>query len=99
MRQGRRPVRGGILLALMLVVGACATNSSSTPVGSPIGSQSSAPASASASPTSTPTGKITITAPRGATMGGFAETQVTASADTPIQIVFRNQDQGIMHNV
>jgi len=99
MTQARRPVRGGIGLALVLLLGACATSSSSTPVGSVIGPPSSAPGASSASPTSTPTGKVTITAPKGATLGGFAETQVSASADTPIQIVFRNQDPGIMHNV
>jgi plastocyanin len=32
-------------------------------------------------------------------MGGYAETQLTASAGVPLQIVFHNDDPGIQHNV
>jgi plastocyanin len=42
---------------------------------------------------------LTITAPVGAGNDGFAETQLSAPADTPFTIEFDNQDTGIPHNV
>ncbi|HXF72896.1 MAG TPA: cupredoxin domain-containing protein [Actinomycetota bacterium] len=42
---------------------------------------------------------VTITAPAGAANTGFAETAVSAPADTPFTIHFVNDDPGIPHNV
>lgn len=44
-------------------------------------------------------GVITITAPLNAATLGYAETQVTATANAPFTIHFDNQDAGIPHNV
>ena len=43
--------------------------------------------------------ELTVTAPAGAANTGFAETSLTAPADTPFTIAFTNQDAGIPHNV
>ena len=100
MANRNRPVRSAMMiLGLAMLLAACASDTS-TLAGTPIAlPAATTPSATTASPTSTPTGKITITAPKGATLGGYADTQLTASADTPIQIVFRNDDAGIMHNV
>jgi plastocyanin len=100
MANRNRPVRSALMiLGLAVLLAACASDTS-TPAGTPIAlPAATTPSATTASPTSTPTGKVTITAPKGATLGGYAETQLTASADTPIQIAFRNDDPGIMHNV
>ncbi|GIU96679.1 MAG: hypothetical protein KatS3mg013_0482 [Actinomycetota bacterium] len=42
---------------------------------------------------------VTITAPQGSANTGFAETSVSAPADTPFTIHFVNDDPGIPHNV
>ena len=42
---------------------------------------------------------LTVTAPAGAANTGFAETTLTAPADTAFTIAFANQDAGIPHNV
>lgn len=99
MANRRWPVRSAMLtLGLALLLAACASDTS-TSAGAITLPVATTPSATTASPTATPTGKITITAPKGATLGGYAETQLSASADTPIQIVFRNDDPGIMHNV
>jgi plastocyanin len=43
--------------------------------------------------------ELTLTAPVGASNDGFAETSLTAPADTAFTITFDNQDEGIPHNV
>lgn len=43
--------------------------------------------------------ELTITAPVGSSNDGFAETTLTAPADTPFTITFNNDDEGIPHNV
>ncbi|HWC70253.1 MAG TPA: cupredoxin domain-containing protein [Actinomycetota bacterium] len=43
--------------------------------------------------------ELTVTAPVGASNDGFAETTLSAPADTPFTITFDNQDEGIPHNV
>jgi plastocyanin len=43
--------------------------------------------------------ELTITAPAGAANTGFAETSLTAPADTAFTIAFTNDDAGIPHNV
>ena len=43
--------------------------------------------------------ELTLTAPVGASNDGFAETTLTAPADTAFTITFDNQDEGIPHNV
>lgn len=43
--------------------------------------------------------ELTVTAPAGASNSGFAETSLSAPADTPFTILFDNQDGGIPHNV
>ena len=43
--------------------------------------------------------EVAVTAPAGAANTGFAETTLTAPADTPFTIAFTNQDAGIPHNV
>jgi plastocyanin len=66
---------------------------------SPAASATVAP---SATGTPPPKGKavtLKITAPSGAAGTGFAETKLTAPANTPIQIAFDNQDSGVPHNV
>lgn len=42
---------------------------------------------------------LSVTAPVGASNDGFAETTLTAPADTAFTITFDNQDEGIPHNV
>lgn len=42
---------------------------------------------------------LTITAPVGSSNTGFAETALSAAADTPLTITFINEDAGIPHNV
>jgi plastocyanin len=61
--------------------------------------------SSSAAPTETetettaPSTELTLTAPVGSSNTGFAETELSAPADTPFTIVFKNDDTGIPHNV
>ena len=43
--------------------------------------------------------ELTVTAPVGSSNDGFAETTLTAPADTPFTITFNNEDDGIPHNV
>jgi plastocyanin len=43
--------------------------------------------------------ELTVTAPVGASNDGFAETTLTAPADTAFTITFNNEDEGIPHNV
>jgi plastocyanin len=43
--------------------------------------------------------ELTVTAPVGASNDGFAETSLSAPADTPFTITFNNEDDGIPHNV
>ena len=42
---------------------------------------------------------VNLTAPVGATNAGFAETTLSAPADTPFTLGFDNQDSGALHNV
>ena len=56
------------------------------------------PTSPSQAPTC-PKGGLSLTAPSGAAASGFAETTLTASANTPITICFDNQDPGTQHNI
>jgi plastocyanin len=42
---------------------------------------------------------LTITAPVGSSNTGFAEKELSAPADTPLTIIFKNDDTGIPHNV
>ena len=48
-----------------------------------------------------PTGTVTlnITAPPGAASSGFAETALTGPADVTFDILFTNDDTGVVHNV
>lgn len=46
-----------------------------------------------------PSTDLTITAPSGSSTSGFAETNLAVPADTPFTITFRNDDEGIPHNV
>jgi plastocyanin len=61
--------------------------------------------SSSAAPTETetettaPSTELTLTAPVGSSNTGFAETELSAPADTPFTIAFKNDDTGIPHNV
>ena len=70
--------------------------STSTPGGS-----SSQPTStgSSSSSSSAASDMLTLTAPSGAANSGFAEKTLSAPADTPLTIVFTNDDAGIPHNV
>jgi plastocyanin len=43
--------------------------------------------------------ELTLTAPVGASNDGYAETTLTAPADTAFTITFNNEDEGIPHNV
>jgi plastocyanin len=43
--------------------------------------------------------ELTLTAPVGASNDGYAETTLTAPADTAFTITFYNEDEGIPHNV
>ena len=43
--------------------------------------------------------ELTVTAPVGASNDGFAETTLSAPADTAFTITFNNEDEGIPHNV
>lgn len=49
--------------------------------------------------TTAPSTELTLTAPVGSSNTGFAETELSAPADTPFTIVFKNEDTGIPHNV
>lgn len=66
---------------------------------------SAATSTSSAAPTETetettaPSTELTLTAPVGSSNTGFAETELSAPADTPFTIVFKNDDTGIPHNV
>ncbi len=81
---------------------ACWTNSFATPAPSG-GTGSPAPSSGGpASPApSAPTGTVTlnVTAPAGASLGGFAETTLTAPAGVTFNILFTNDEAGTPHNV
>ncbi|HUL84478.1 MAG TPA: cupredoxin domain-containing protein [Actinomycetota bacterium] len=43
--------------------------------------------------------RLTIAAPKGATLGGFSTKILSAPAGGPITIVFHNADPGVLHNV
>lgn len=55
--------------------------------------------SATETETTAPSTELTLTAPVGSSNTGFAETELSAPADTPFTIVFKNDDTGIPHNV
>ena len=55
--------------------------------------------SATETETTAPSTELTLTAPVGSSNTGFAETELSAPADTPFTIVFKNDDAGIPHNV
>jgi plastocyanin len=59
------------------------------------GSGSPAPTSAPAAPATT----LELTAPVGASTGGYDKTALSAPADSPITINFSNADPGVPHNV
>ena len=46
-----------------------------------------------------PKGGVKLTAPSGAAISGYAETDLTAPANTAFTICFDNQDTGVPHNV
>ena len=46
-----------------------------------------------------PKGGVPLTAPSGAAASNFAETTLSASANTAFTICFDNQDTGVQHNV
>ncbi len=48
---------------------------------------------------SAPPTELHLSAPVGASTGGYAEPTLTAPADTPFTIAFQNDDEGIPHNV
>ena len=49
--------------------------------------------------TTAPSTELTLTAPVGSSNTGFAEKELSAPADTPFTIMFKNDDTGIPHNV
>lgn len=61
------------------------------------GDDTSEPAGSTSAPTGGTT--LTVTAPPDAANAGFAEKTLSAPADTPFTIVFKNDDGGILHNV
>ena len=84
---------------------AAAPSGSAEPSG---GASPSAPASTAPSGSATPSGSaapsgggatVTITAPVGASTGGFDPTTVEVAADTPFTLVFDNQDNQAPHNL
>jgi plastocyanin len=74
---------------------ASAAPSSSVPSAGP---SSSAGASPSAGASGGPAATLTITAPPGASTGGFDPKTLEAAANAPFTIVFDNQDPGVPHN-
>ncbi len=53
----------------------------------------------SAPPVTCPKGGVSLTAPSGAAASNFAETTLSAAANTAITICFDNQDIGVQHNI
>jgi plastocyanin len=82
---------------------------STTPAPSASGSAQPS-ASVPAAPSGTPAGStgpsgepsatvVAVAAPVGSSLTGFDPTAVTAPANTPFNLVFDNQDTGVLHNV
>lgn len=97
-------VAAGVLLA------ACSGGTSSTfPTGTgttgATGTTTTATTATTAPTTTTTTTappastELVLTAPVGSSNTGFAEKEISAPADTPFTILFKNDDGGIPHNV
>lgn len=62
-------------------------------------SSSATTSSATETQTTAPSTELTLTAPVGSSNTGYTEKELSAPADTPFTIVFKNDDTGIPHNV
>lgn len=78
----------------VLVLAACGGGGGSTATDT-----SSAPATTDTSSAPAATDAVALTAPANSATTGFAETAITAPADTRFTIHFVNDDPGIPHNV
>lgn len=91
-----------LMLALLLVLGAaaCGGDDDGNGAGDGNGGGTTEPTD-DGTEVPPPDGEVvlTITAPEGSANTGFAETELTAPADTPFTIHFINDDPGIPHNV
>ncbi len=84
-----------------LVLSACSGGDSPADETTTTSSAATSTSSSAATETETtaPSTELTITAPVGSSNTGFAETELSAPADTPFTILFKNDDTGIPHNV
>jgi plastocyanin len=100
-RSTMKPMRvATLVLALLLVLGAAACGGGDESNGDGAGDGTTEPTDdgADAPPTDGDV-VLTITAPEGSANSGFAETELSAPADTDFTIHFINDDPGIPHNV
>ncbi len=81
-----------------LLLAAC-SSSSSTPSSSTATSGSTPTATGSTSAPATANSQLEVTAPVGAANTGYQETELSAPADTDLEIAFLNDDAGIPHNI
>lgn len=84
-----------------LVLSACSGGDSPADETTTTSSSATSTSSSAATETETtaPSTELTVTAPVGSSNTGFAETELSAPADTPFTILFKNDDTGIPHNV
>lgn len=95
-----RPIRiAAVAVVAGLVLSACSGGDSP---GDETTTSSAMTSTSSSAPTETettaPSTELTLTAPVGSSNSGFAEKELSAPADTPFTIVFKNDDTGIPHN-
>ena len=99
----RNVTRAVALGVVLLATAACDSGTGGSPTSvTPTTINPSAvvtPSSSSSQSASASGATVTIVAPKGATAGNFAETEVAVASDTPIEIRFRNDDTGVAHNV
>jgi len=88
-----------LLAAGALILAACGGGGEDTTEPAPTTDTSSAPAATDTSSAPAVSDTLELSAPVDSANTGFAETELTAPADTPFTIHFVNDDAGIPHNV
>lgn len=89
------PNRRLALLAIPVIIGLTACGGSSGKASSNDPSTKATAPAAAVKPSDT----LTITSPAGSVNTGFKEKSLSAPANTPLKINFRNDDPGIPHNI
>lgn len=89
----------GLVLLASVVLAACSSGGGGDLSAAPKTGAALAPTSEAPAPATTDDGVIHVSAPANSMVDGFAETQISAPADSAFTIHFANDDEGIPHNI